>query len=66
MLERNGRFLPVGVSLAERPLAREGRALGAFLEKMGPAAPGAVLLHVGPETTRLAPGIWAVPWWRVL
>ena len=65
VLERNGRFLPVGVTLSERPLRGDARALASFLDRMGPNARGALLLHTGEETARLTPRVWAVPWWRM-
>lgn len=61
----NGRFLPVGVTLSERPLRGDVRALASFLDRMGPYARGALLVHTGEETARLTPRVWAVPCWRM-
>ena len=61
----NGRFLPVGVTLSERPLRGDVRALASFLDRIDPCARGALLVHTGEEMAGLTSRVWAVPWWRM-
>lgn len=49
-----------------RPRLADAAGLLAFRAENGGSARAGLLLHAGKTIEWLAPGILAVPWWRVL
>jgi uncharacterized protein len=66
VVEVAGRLLPIEVKSTEKPRLGDARALRGFRLEYGEVARSGLLLHTGQHTEWLAPGVLAVPWWRVL
>jgi predicted AAA+ superfamily ATPase len=66
VVEVGGRLLPVEVKATARPRQSDASHLRAFREEYGRQSRAALLLHTGTQTQWLAPGILAVPWWRLI
>lgn len=54
------------VKATESPRPDDVRHLRAFLDEYPDLTEGALLLHGGAETFRLAESVLATPWWRVI
>ena len=66
VIEWQGRLLPIEVKATGRPRVADTRGLATFLGEYPDLAPAGLLLHDGDRVEWLAPGILAVPWWRVM
>ena len=66
VIEAGGRLLPVEVKSAVRPRLGDAVHLRTFRNEYGRKARAGLLLHTGRTLEWLAPGVLAVPWWRVL
>jgi len=66
VVEWQGRLLPVEVKSTNRPRLADGKSLAVFRQEYGKQALPGLLLHDGTETTWLADGILATPWWKVI
>lgn len=66
VVEWRGRLLPVEVKSSERPRLDDCKSIAIFRKEHGRQALPGLLLHDGAETTWLADGILAAPWWRVI
>lgn len=66
VVEDRDRLLAIEVKATRQPTADDARHLRAFREEYGAAVAGGLLLHTGDAVFRLAEGIVAAPWWRVL
>lgn len=66
VVEWRDRVLAVEVKATNRPRTSDARHLKTFQEEYGDRVVGSLLLHDGDVTEWLAPGILAVPWWRVI
>lgn len=66
VLEHDGELVAVEVKASARPSHRDTAGLRAFREEYGKRVRGALLLHAGSETSWIAEGVLATPWWRVL
>lgn len=66
VIEVDRRLIPVEVKTTDRPRVDDARHLRSFREEYKGRARTALLLHAGERLEWLAPGILAVPWWRVL
>lgn len=66
VIERGHRLLAVEVKAATRVSGRDVAGLRSFRAEYGSAVVGGLLLYGGRETMRLAEGIVATPWWRVV
>ena len=59
-------LLPIEVKASKRPRLADIVHLQAFRAEYGPRVRSGLLLHTGDMLDWIAPGILAVPWWRVL
>jgi predicted AAA+ superfamily ATPase len=66
VVEWQGRLLPIEVKSTNRPRLVDSKSLAVFRQEYGKQALPGLLLHDGTETTWLADGILATPWWRVI
>jgi predicted AAA+ superfamily ATPase len=66
VVESQGRLLPIEVKTTARPTVADTAGLRTFLADYGAAAPAGLLLHTGDNLEWIAPGVLAVPWWRML
>jgi uncharacterized protein len=66
VIEHRDGLLAVEVKATTRPTYPDAATLRIFLDEYRDRARGALLLHDGTETFRLAEGIVAAPWWRVV
>ena len=66
VVEVGERSIPIEVKATARPRLADAAGLLAFRAEYGGSARAGLLLHAGKTTQWLAPGILAVPWWRVL
>ena len=66
VIEVDRKLVPIEVKATERPKVDDTRHLRSFREEYQGRARTALLLHAGDRVEWLAPGILAVPWWRVL
>jgi predicted AAA+ superfamily ATPase len=66
VVEAGERLIPIEVKATTRPQLADAAGLLAFRSEYGRAARAGLLLHAGKAIEWLAPGILAVPWWRVL
>jgi predicted AAA+ superfamily ATPase len=66
VVESAGRLLPIEVKATTRPRVADARHLRSFRAEYPDIARAGLLLHVGEETSWIAPGVLATPWWRVL
>ena len=65
VIEWKGRLLPIEVKATSRPRAAQSKNLQIFRQEYKDRSLPGLLLHAGEETTWLASGILAAPWWRV-
>jgi uncharacterized protein len=61
-----GRLLPVEVKSARRIHLADCKSLAVFRQEYGKQTLPGLVLYDGTETTWLADGILATPWWRVI
>lgn len=66
VVESGGRLLPVEIKATSRPRPSDAAHLRAFRDEYGRQSRTALLLHTGNDTSWLAPGILAAPWWRII
>ena len=66
VLEVEDRLVPIEVKASRRPRFRDARHLLTFRREYGEKARAGLLFHTGSEIEWLAPGVLAVPWWKVL
>ena len=66
VVEVGDRLLPMEVKATTRPRLGDAAHLRAFRTEYGGRALPGLLLHGGDQLEWLAPGLLAVPWWRVL
>jgi uncharacterized protein len=66
VVEAGGRLVPIEVKATARPRLADAAGLRVFRAEYGRLARPGLLLHAGQALEWLAPGILAVPWWRVL
>ncbi len=66
VIESEDRLLPIEVKASARPRLADAAHLRRFQEEYGDRARAGLLLHTGHEISWLAPGVLAVPWWRVM
>jgi len=66
VIEWQGQLLPVEVKAASRARVADTTSLRAFRMEYPDVTRAGLLLHAGDETSWLADGILAVPWWRVV
>lgn len=59
-------LLPIEIKTTRRPRLADARSLRLFREEYGRSSRAGLLLHGGTETTWLADGVLAAPWWRIL
>lgn len=64
VVERDGRTLAIEVKATRRPGPGDWKHLKHFVAEYGRSCAGALLLHDGDETLRVADRIVAAPWWR--
>lgn len=65
VIEWKGRLLPIEVKATSRPRTAQSKSLQLFRQEYKETSLPGLLLHAGDETTWLATGILATPWWRV-
>ena len=66
VVETDDRLLPIEVKATARPRLGDARHLRAFRAEYGDAVRTGLLLHSGESLEWLAPGVLAVPWWKLL
>jgi hypothetical protein len=66
VVERGSDLLGIEVKAGTSPRVADTSRLRAFREEYGEAVRGCLLLQGGDRLEWLAPGILAVPWWRVV
>jgi hypothetical protein len=66
VIEAGSSLLPIEVKASARPRVADARHLALFREEYGRRCHGGLLLHTGNDIEWLAPGILAVPWWKVM
>ncbi len=66
VIETPRKLVPIEVKATSRPRLRDAANLIAFRKEYGEKSRAGLLLHTGSTTEWLAPGILAVPWWKVL
>ena len=66
VIETSKKLVPIEVKATSRPRLRDAANLIAFRKEYGEKSRAGLLLHTGSTTEWLAPGILAVPWWKVL
>lgn len=66
VVEWRGELLPIEVKSTKKPRLDDVSALLTFRTEYGKCARSGLLLHDGDETTWLADGVLAAPWWRIL
>lgn len=66
VIEHGDQLIGIEVKATAHPKAHDARHLLTFREEYGESVAGCLLLHGGMETFRLAEGVVATPWWRVL
>lgn len=66
VIEQGNRLLPVEVKATPRPRLADARALQSFRAEYAGQTRAGLLLHTGRETSWMADGVLAVPWWRVI
>ena len=66
VIEWQGQLLPIEVKAASRARVADTKSLRAFRIEYPDVTRAGLLLHTGDETSWLADGVLAVPWWRVI
>lgn len=66
VVENNTTLLPIEIKATAKPRLSHAQHLLSFRAEYGSRVPAALLLHTGSTIEWLAPGILAVPWWRVV
>jgi predicted AAA+ superfamily ATPase len=66
VVEWRGRLLPVEVKSTARVRVEDARSLVAFRSELGDEALPGLLLHGGNQSSWVADGVFAAPWWSVL
>ena len=66
VVETDDSLVPIEVKATVRPRLGDARHLRAFREEYGAAVRTGLLLHSGESLEWLAPGVLAVPWWKLL
>lgn len=66
VVEAGDRLLAIEVKATANPGLADTRGLGLFRQEYPDRFAGGLLLHGGRATQRMAEGILAAPWWRVL
>ena len=66
VVELGDRLLPIEVKATTRPRLGDTNHLRTFRKEYGGKSLPGLLLHGGDRLEWLAPGLLAVPWWRVL
>ena len=66
VIEAGDRLLPIEVKATARPSSGDLASMRAFMDDLGPRAPGGLLLYDGEETFWIAEHVLAAPWWRVM
>ena len=66
VIETSKKVVPIEVKATSRPRLRDAANLIAFRKEYGEKSRAGLLLHTGSTTEWMAPGILAVPWWKVL
>lgn len=65
VIEWEGRLLPIEVKATTRPRPSDAAALRTFRKEYPDASRAGLLLHAGGETSWIADGVLAAPWWRL-
>jgi len=65
VVDTGSAVLPIEVKATTRPRVDDVRHLQSFRAEVGRQARPGLLLHTGDAIEWMAPGILAVPWWRV-
>ena len=66
VIEDGDRLLPIEVKASTRPRPGDVATIRTFRGQYGDQVTGGLLLHAGTEIRRIAAGVLAVPWWRIL
>lgn len=66
VVETGGRLVPIEIKTTTKPRQIDTKHLRSFREEYGRKCRNALLLHCGDQVEWLAPGILAVPWWRII
>jgi predicted AAA+ superfamily ATPase len=66
VVERGGALLPIEVKATRRPRLDDIRSLQLFRRQYPRTTRAGLLLHDGHDTTWLADGVLAAPWWSVI
>jgi hypothetical protein len=66
VIEAGKTLLPIEVKTTTRPRLSDVVHLRSFRAEYGRRSRAGLLLHTGTQLEWLAPGVLAVPWWRVL
>ncbi len=65
VIESGGKVLPIEIKASARPRLADARHLRSFQQEYGKRSRAGLLIHTGSTLEWLAPGVLAVPWWRV-
>ena len=66
VVETPDQLLPIEVKATARPRVRDARHLLTFAAEYRDRVRAGLLLHTGDRIEWIAPGVLAVPWWRVI
>jgi len=66
VVETGGHSIPIEVKATNRPRLGDTAHLRSFRAEHPKHARAGLLLHTGKTTEWIAPGVLAVPWWRIL
>ena len=66
VIEADGSLLPIEVKSTTRPRFRDAKNLLIFRKLYPDLSRLGLVLHTGTAVKRLAPGVLAAPWWKVL
>lgn len=65
VIESEGELLPIEVKASKRPTLKDATHLLSFRAEYGDVSRSALLIHTGDRLDWIAPGVLAVPWWRL-
>jgi hypothetical protein len=66
VIETGGKLIPIEIKSTANPRQVDAKHLRTFRDEYGRQCRTALLLHTGDRVEWLAPGILAVPWWRII
>ena len=66
VIDNSGQLLPIEVKATRNPRLRDTAGIRSFQREYSDVSRAGIVVHEGNLIEWLAPGVLALPWWRVI